>query len=144
MKPRMLVLLLGVAVGCATGYHSSGLTGGFKETQVGERTYQVRFTGNAYASVDRAAEFLMRRCAELTLEHGARYFMVQQQSQSGSWTKQGQAMITILDENKEDALDAVLIVQQTAERANGKLSPKALATLKEVGEKPWPPSPKGK
>jgi len=62
--------------GCATTYQADGLTGGFSETQLGENIFQVSFRGNAYTRKNRASDFTLLRSAELTLEHGFRYFII--------------------------------------------------------------------
>lgn len=62
--------------GCATGYKSSGFTGGYSETQLEEGVYQVSFRGNAYTSADKAADFTLMRSAELTMEKGYKYFVI--------------------------------------------------------------------
>jgi hypothetical protein len=129
---------LGVSLlGCATGYHSTGATGGFQETQLGPAIYQVRFNGNAYTSNDRASEFLMRRCAEVALEHGKRYFVLKS-SDSVSETSFGyrfpsrEAVIQVLDEARDDSLDAVIIIDETADRAHGQMSAAAARTYREL------------
>ena len=80
---RTLALCMFVA-GCATGYHVSGFTGGFEETQLNPDVYRVSFRGNAYTSMDRAADFTLLRSAELALENGYPYFVIVDEKQ---WTK---------------------------------------------------------
>jgi hypothetical protein len=76
MKIKQLSLLLGclILVGCATPYKSNGLMGGFSERQLSDDTYRVSFQGNGFTRDERASDFLMLRCAELTLGHGAKFF----------------------------------------------------------------------
>ena len=62
--------------GCATGYQSLGYTGGYSDMQLGENTFKVSFTGNGHTLQRRATDFTLLRSAELTLEHGYRYFIV--------------------------------------------------------------------
>lgn len=59
---------------CATSYSHKGLTGGYSETRLGEDTYSVRFQGNGYTSADKAGDFCLLRCAEITKENGYTYF----------------------------------------------------------------------
>lgn len=134
-----LAVLLALSA-CATGYHSSGLTGGLTQTQLSSRVYQVRFQGNGYTSQERTSVFLLRRCAELTLENGFRYFSLGPQG-SGSMQSgasgfifsfpHGTATMKILEKESDDPtpLDAVLVVRDTDKRAGGKLSEKARKTL---------------
>ncbi len=61
---------------CATGYKKDGLTGGFSETRLDENIFMVSFRGNGYTKTERAIDFTLLRCAELTLQHGFKYFIV--------------------------------------------------------------------
>ena len=143
MKKVVLVALLALA-GCATGYSSKGLTGGFSETRMGERVYQVRFEGNGLVTQERVSAFLLRRCAELTLENGFRWFAIA--NQDGGATVSGasgwivsyphrEATIRFLDKESDDPgpLDSVFIIRETDKRAGGKLSEKARQTLATFG-----------
>ena len=81
------ILLLGLSLlmsGCATGYSESGFTGGYEETQLNPDVFRVSFKGNAYTSMDRAADFTLLRSAELALENGYPYFIIVDDKQ---WTK---------------------------------------------------------
>ena len=80
MNSRLMLLTTVVALsGCATGYHATGSTGGFEETRLNQTTFQVRFSANAYTESARVSQFLLRRCAEITLEQGHRFFLLTQQ-----------------------------------------------------------------
>lgn len=72
----VLVAAVSVLVGCATPYQRSGLAGGFEETQLGENIFRVNFTGNGYTSKQRAQDFTMLRCAELSMENGYPFFVI--------------------------------------------------------------------
>lgn len=61
---------------CATGYQSSGFTGGFDETALAPNVYRVSFRGNAYTSSERAADMALLRSADLTLQHGFKFFVL--------------------------------------------------------------------
>jgi len=61
---------------CATGYHSSGFTGGFSETQLSEDVFTVTFKGNGYTSSERASDFALLRCAEVAEQHGFPFFAI--------------------------------------------------------------------
>lgn len=138
-----LVALCVLAGGCATAYQPSGLTGGFDETRLNDRTVQVRFRGNGMTSVSRAQDFVLRRGAELTLESGRRWFSMSGQGVATSTggggglvvsSPDGTAIVKFLDDKSEDAnaYDAVLVVKETNERAGGRLSPKARETLRGI------------
>jgi hypothetical protein len=73
--------VLGVALflaGCATPYKSNGLMGGFSERQLSSDTFVVSFQGNGFTQEERARDFLLLRCADLTLAHGAKFFRLSQ------------------------------------------------------------------
>ncbi|MGE3298181.1 MAG: hypothetical protein AB7I68_12650 [Porticoccaceae bacterium] len=78
---RMLSFIAVTLVGpllaaCATGYQSTGFTGGFKDTQLAPDVFRVSFSGNAFTSSDRVQDFALLRAAELTLANNAQYFAV--------------------------------------------------------------------
>jgi hypothetical protein len=129
-----------LAAGCATQYRSidSSLTGGFTETQLAPDSWRVMVQGNGFTTRGEAEQFLMRRCAELALEQGKRYFVL---GGHDAWmnarrTKSGvvfwpmnEAVVTATSEKDRDAFDAVEIIERTNEAAGGKLSAKARQTL---------------
>jgi hypothetical protein len=142
MRKLAIVIALGpFIVACATTYQPTGFTGGFQERQLGPRSYLVRFQGNGYTSRDQVSDFILRRCAELTLEHDRRYFAIVGQQADSRTSGSGwmvfsfphqEATMNILDSAEEGAIDAVLIVRQTEARAEGRLSSKARETLREL------------
>lgn len=77
---KKVILLVGVLVvfliGCATPYQSSGFRGGFDETRLDDNSFMVDFRGNGFTSKERAYDFTLLRSAELTLEHGYKYFII--------------------------------------------------------------------
>ena len=77
---KSLVLLnlfaLTLLFGCATGYQSTGFSGGYEETQLSENMYEVSFRGNGYTRKKKAADFALLRCAELTLQNGYTHFAI--------------------------------------------------------------------
>ena len=75
MHLRQIFVRIGLSftillAGCATSYGPSGLTGGYKEEKVDERTYTVAFYGNGHTSGDTVWNYWIYRCAELTKEKG--------------------------------------------------------------------------
>jgi len=83
-KLFLFLIVLFVLTGCATKYQSTGLTGGYSETQLGENIFQVSFRGNAYTSSEKAVDFTLLRSAELAMENGFNYFEI---VESGSHNK---------------------------------------------------------
>jgi len=76
LKAIAFVFVVLAVSGCATPYQQRGLAGGFSETQLAENVFEVRFSGNGYTSSERASDFALLRSAELSLERGFRYFVV--------------------------------------------------------------------
>lgn len=74
MKKYLLVGFI-LLSGCAY-YGPSGLFGGYTETALNEDTYKVSYRGNGYCTRDQAADYLLRRAAELTLNNGYKYFVI--------------------------------------------------------------------
>lgn len=72
----VLVAASFLLAGCATGYQARGFSGGFTETQLDTNVFRVTFNGNGYTAGDRAADFALLRCAELTLQRGYTHFAV--------------------------------------------------------------------
>jgi hypothetical protein len=85
MKRLYLILVSALfMVGCATGYHPGGLTGGYSDIAISENVFQVSFAGNGYTSAGQASDFALLRCAELALDHGFSYFILVDANQMSS------------------------------------------------------------
>jgi hypothetical protein len=79
---RILILLIMISVvSCSTGYKSSGFSGGYTETQLSENAFKVRFKGNGYTSRERASDFCLLRCAEITELNGFTHFIIVDENQ---------------------------------------------------------------
>src|SRR5277367_4688256 len=63
--------------GCATAYQPDGVSGGYSDKVAGN-TAQVTFRGNRLTTPATVDDFLLRRCAEVTLQDGYKYFVVAQ------------------------------------------------------------------
>ena len=70
--PAFLFLL----AGCATPYQERGFSGGYTERKVEKNIFRVSFKGNSFTNKERASDFALLRCAELTLEKGFRFFAI--------------------------------------------------------------------
>ncbi|CAE6812217.1 MULTISPECIES: CC0125/CC1285 family lipoprotein [Paraburkholderia] len=75
--------------GCATPYQSEGLTGGYKDRQIDDQTLHVQFWGNGYSTQQAVHKYFLYRCAELTQQHGFKYFMVVPPAMSGALVPTG-------------------------------------------------------
>lgn len=138
---RLLFLVLSVPLllaGCATAYQPSGFTGGFDETRLSDTMFEVRFLGNGYTTSARSSQFVLRRCAELALENGYRYFELigdtdNDYSQEG-WVSRPRtfARIRLVPEETESSADAVYVIRDTDAAAQGRLSAGARRTLLDI------------
>jgi hypothetical protein len=80
--------------GCATSYHPEGFTGGFSDYMVAPDEAIIMFNGNGFTGGTRVLSMAALRCAEVTLEHGYRYFVateVVDTSSQASFTTPGYA-----------------------------------------------------
>jgi hypothetical protein len=71
-------------VGCATEYQPNSFTGGYTDQMTGPNTATVEFQGNGFINASKTKRHAMRRAAELTLERGFDYFLVES---GGDYTK---------------------------------------------------------
>jgi hypothetical protein len=62
--------------GCATAYQPDGVSGGYSDKVLAGNTVQVTFRGNRLTSAEMVHSFLLRRCAEVTLQDGYNYFVL--------------------------------------------------------------------
>jgi|SRR5271166_3439905 len=74
-KQLALFALLAVS-GCATDYQPQGFTGGYDDYLTAPDVAVVTFHGNGYTPAERVVEMAGLRCAEVTLQHGYRYFVL--------------------------------------------------------------------
>jgi hypothetical protein len=61
---------------CATAYQPDGVSGGYSDKVLAGNTVQVTFRGNLLTPPETVHSFLLRRCAEVTLQDGYNYFGV--------------------------------------------------------------------
>ena len=76
MKNLIVLLLCFGICGCATPYQKIGFTGGYTDTKIQDDVFKVTFKGNAKLERDRAEDYGLLRCAEVTLENNYNYFVV--------------------------------------------------------------------
>lgn len=124
------------AFGCASGYKPESRSGGFADLKLAANTYEIRYQGNSFTRRSEVSKLLMRRCAEITLEQGSRYFATEgppTDNAVGSAADPGiQVRIRILSEALPGSLDAITIVEETEEAAGGLLSESARATIQRL------------
>jgi len=71
-----LLIMATLIVGCATSYQTKSHFGGYVNSEIGEDIVEVEFWGNLLTSTEKAADFAMYRCVELTLLRGSNHFVV--------------------------------------------------------------------
>jgi len=76
MKKFLTLFLCLFLVGCATGYHGKGFTGGYTDMKIQDNIFKVTFKGNGYSSMERAGDFALLRSAEVAINNGYKYFIV--------------------------------------------------------------------
>ncbi len=65
-----------LAASCVTAYQPEGISGGYSDKVLAGNTVQVTFRGNRLTTPETVHSFLLRRCAEVTLQDGYNYFGV--------------------------------------------------------------------
>ena len=61
---------------CATAYQPNGVSGGYADQVRSRNTAQVSFRGNGLTPPETVHSYILRRCAEVTLEDGYSYFVL--------------------------------------------------------------------
>lgn len=76
--PNSLIILSAACLlgGCVTAYQPDGISGGYSDKVLAGNTVQVTFRGNRLTTPETVHAFLLRRCAEVTLQDGYHYFAV--------------------------------------------------------------------
>ncbi|HZR19476.1 MAG TPA: hypothetical protein VFE51_19470 [Verrucomicrobiae bacterium] len=73
---KVCFLLLLMAAGCATPYRPMRSGAGFADEQTAPDQFWVSFQGNGHNTSEQVNDFALLRSAQVTLEHGFRYFAV--------------------------------------------------------------------
>jgi hypothetical protein len=79
MRIRISLIALSAAcllASCATAYQPDGVSGGYSDPVRNGNVAQVSFRGNGLTTPETLHAFLLRRCAEVTLQDGYSYFVV--------------------------------------------------------------------
>ena len=80
---------------CATPYgpSSGSFTGGYSESKLQKDRYNVSFEGNAWISEEQAMNYLLYRCAEITLDNGFDYFIIVSEESNTSYSTMGKGAV---------------------------------------------------
>src|SRR6266542_232685 len=134
-----LICLVLATTGCATeNYRKATQAVGVVPADLATKTYSVGVRANDTV----VSEFIMRRCAEFTLEQAKRYFKARSHYHGGShvWSPatgflggnkgdQEKVTISLLDQEEPDSFDSVMIIKETNAAARNDLSAQARATM---------------
>ena len=71
------VLLL---INCSTPYQHKGALGGYSSNQLNKNNYKVSFKGNQHTTAETVFDYLLHRCAEITIEEKGKYFIIYEDS----------------------------------------------------------------
>jgi hypothetical protein len=71
---------------CSTPYQPEGVAGGYSDSEAGPDIYWVTFSGGGFTSHQKEKDFLVLRCAQLTLEKGDAYFVTFGVNQRNAFT----------------------------------------------------------
>jgi hypothetical protein len=97
-RGQLLAIVLALSTtGCATGYHSTGFTGGYSDAELAPDVFRVTFRGNGYTEPERVQDFALLHAAELALSHGYTHFGILSSGSGAtqsSFTTPGQAYST--------------------------------------------------
>ena len=94
MRVLLTFLVACLLSGCATGYHESGIRGGYSETALAPDMFEVSFSGNGYTSEERASDLALLRCAEIATQHGCDYFIIVSLEDSEGHSTEGTSKTT--------------------------------------------------
>ncbi len=79
MKNKLVGLLCGLALtGCSTAYqpYSYFGGGGYHDVQLADNVFKVTVEANGFTTSSDATDIALLRSAELSLEHGFKYFII--------------------------------------------------------------------
>jgi hypothetical protein len=79
MRMRINLIVLSAAcllAGCATAYQPDGVSGGYSDQMRDGNVVQVSFRANGLTTPEALQSFVIRRCAEVTLQDGFHYFVL--------------------------------------------------------------------
>jgi hypothetical protein len=80
MKCIYIILIAILVSNCSTPYQPKGALGGYSSNKLNENNYKVSFKGNQHTTATTVLDYLLRRCAELTIEEKGKYFVVYEDS----------------------------------------------------------------
>ncbi len=78
IKTILIIALVGLSCSVHTLYKPiySDNTGGYYDKALSNNEFYVEFSGNGFTSGEIAKNYLLYRCAEITIENGCKYFEI--------------------------------------------------------------------
>ena len=80
IKYILTTVMVILVFNCSTPYQPKGALGGYSSFQLKENNYKVSFKGNQHTTAEIVFDYLLRRCAEVTVEEKGKYFIVYEDS----------------------------------------------------------------
>lgn len=80
MKHILTAVIFILVYNCSTPYQPKGALGGYSSNQLKENNFKVSFKGNQHTTAQTVFDYLLRRCAEITIEEGYKYFIIYEDS----------------------------------------------------------------
>ena len=80
MKYILTIMIVILMYNCSTPYQPKGALGGYNSNQINENNYIVSFKGNQHTTAKTVFDYLLRRCAEITIEGKGKYFIIYEDS----------------------------------------------------------------
>jgi hypothetical protein len=78
-KLFLILLIVTLLTECVTKYQAWSKSQGYKETKIEDGKVKVSFAANIYTDDETVKDYLLYRCAELTLENKFDYFIILEQ-----------------------------------------------------------------
>lgn len=76
LKIAVCFILICCLSGCGAHHRHRGHRGGYSDMALAHDIYKISFKGKFFTSRDKAQDYALIRCAEVTLREGYRYFIV--------------------------------------------------------------------
>jgi hypothetical protein len=80
MKQILTIVIAILVCNCSTPYQPKEALGGYSSNQLNENNYKVSFKGNQHTTAEAVFDYLLRRCAEITIEEKGKYFIIYEDS----------------------------------------------------------------
>jgi cell division septation protein DedD len=150
MRVGFILLSAALFAGCTTAYQPDGISGGYSDRTLTNNTVQVSFRGNRFTQPDTLHSYLLRRCAEVTMQDGFHYFVLvhEEEPNEGNTDSFGSkvTMATIQmyagkPQGEAPAYDASFLLRQILAREGESEEPQPAPAVASTSEALPPPIP---